>query len=153
MYPSSSSDGSINLTVNGGTLPYAFYWSTGATTEDLSNLPAGTYNVIITDSHGCRLTDNITLTGPNELQMPTGFSPNADGKNDYFVVHGLEAYPDNELVVFNRWGNQVYYVSHYTNNWYGTSTSGEALPEGTYFVVLTINNGAIKLNGYVDIRR
>jgi len=147
------SDGNITTTVNGGTSPFSFVWSNGATTQDLGGLTAGSYTLEVTDSHGCKFDAHIILTEPGGLQMPTGFSPNFDGLNDYFVVHGLDAYPNNHLLVFNRWGNEVFSKYYYTNNWGGTNNAGQELPDGTYFVILEINNGQIKLNGYVDIRR
>lgn len=52
-------NGSINLSVSGGTAPYSFAWSNGATTEDLTNLLAGTYAVNVTDANGC--TENISV--------------------------------------------------------------------------------------------
>ncbi len=148
-----SSDGSIALAVSGGTSPYTYLWSNGATTQNLSGVPAGDYTVVITDSHGCTYRAVIHLSEPLGLQMPTGYSPNGDGFNDYFVVHGLDAYPDNNLKVFNRWGNKVYEKDNYQNKWDGRNSSGDPLPDGTYFVVLTINGGDIKLHGYVDIRK
>ncbi len=146
-------DGSINLTVAGGTLPYQYQWSNGSTTEDLTGLAAGTYSVTVTDANGCTSTATITLDQPLELAMPTGYSPNADGFNDAFVVRGIEAYPDNHIEVYNRWGNLVYSADDYANAWRGTSDAGDALPDGTYFVVLTISDGQITLKGYVDVRR
>lgn len=147
------SDGSIDLTVVSGTAPFTFAWSTGATTEDLTGLPAGTYSVTVTDAAGCSATALITLTEPFELVMPNGFSPNADGANDFFVVRGLEDFPDNHIQIFNRWGNLVYETDHYTNDWPGISNKGDVLPDATYFVVLEVNGGEIKLNSYVDLRR
>ncbi|MBK9193210.1 MAG: SprB repeat-containing protein [Crocinitomicaceae bacterium] len=52
-------DGSINLTVSGGTAPYLFTWSNGAITEDLTNLTEGNYLVLITDFNGCQFTQDI----------------------------------------------------------------------------------------------
>ena len=56
--------GSADLTVTGGDLPYTFAWSTSDTTEDVSNLAAGTYYVTITDSSSCTVTDSIVITEP-----------------------------------------------------------------------------------------
>ncbi|WP_299686052.1 SprB repeat-containing protein, partial [uncultured Dokdonia sp.] len=52
--------GSLNLTVSGGTFPYTFAWSTGATTEDIVDLVAGDYSVVVTDTNGCTITVNAT---------------------------------------------------------------------------------------------
>jgi SprB repeat len=63
-----SGGGSINLTIGGGNTPYSFLWSNNATTEDISNLSAGTYNCTITDAQGCTLVSpvyTITLLGNN----------------------------------------------------------------------------------------
>jgi hypothetical protein len=48
-----STDGAIALTVNGGTEPFVYAWSNTATTKDVSNLPPGTYSVVVTDKHRC----------------------------------------------------------------------------------------------------
>ncbi len=147
------SDGAIDLTVSGGNTPYVYSWSNSVTNEDIENVPAGFYSVIVTDSAGCSAYATINLIEPLPLQMPTGISPNGDGKNDLFVVHGLEVFPNNHLTIFNRWGNIVYQVDGYQNEWGGTNSGGDALPAGTYFVILEINNKEIVLKGYVDIRR
>lgn len=152
------SDGVITTIVTGGTLNYTYSWSNiegtfSSASQNLSTMPKGVYIVTVTDAYNCALSDTIELREPYELQMPSGFSPNGDGLNDDFYVHGLDVYPDNVIVVFNRWGNQVYTKDSYYRDWTGLSDKGEPLPDGTYFVVLKIKNSDIILKGYVDLRR
>ncbi|MEL7535371.1 MAG: SprB repeat-containing protein, partial [Bacteroidota bacterium] len=60
-------NGMINLTVIGGTPGYIYSWSTGDTTQDLSNLAAGTYNVTISDQNGCVRQQSVTISEPTAL--------------------------------------------------------------------------------------
>ncbi|MCB9251429.1 MAG: M4 family metallopeptidase [Flavobacteriales bacterium] len=62
-----SSDGSLDLTVNGGTTPYTYSWSNAATTEDINNLLAGQYIVTITDNNLCVHSDTATVNEPTPL--------------------------------------------------------------------------------------
>ena len=59
--------GSIDLQVVGGTEPYTFLWSTGAVTEDLTDLPAGNYSVSVSDFMGCEVLDQFELSRPTEI--------------------------------------------------------------------------------------
>src|SRR5690606_10104408 len=63
--------GAVNLTVWGGTPPYAFLWDGGQTTEDVGNLNAGLIGVQITDSRGCQLNLNFDVDQPNPLTAIT----------------------------------------------------------------------------------
>lgn len=146
-------NGSISTSISGGTAPYTYSWSNGSTSSSLYGLIAGDYAVEVTDVNGCTANLIITITQPDDLIMPTGFSPNGDGANDTFFIRGLDAYPSNTFVVFNRWGNVVYDRLNYRNDWSGENIQGQALPNGTYFVILTVNNGERTLQGYVDLRR
>lgn len=146
------SDGSIALGISGGTPPYTYAWGDGSPDGTRYGLTAGTYTVTVTDANGCSLELTVTLIQPDELEMPSGFTPNGDGNNDAFVVHGIDAYPENQLTVFNRWGNVVFEQLHYSNQWHGENLEGQQLPNGTYFVILRLN-ADLTLQHYVDLRR
>lgn len=92
------------------------------------------------------------------FSIPEGFSPNGDGINDMFVIHGITLYPGSKLSVFNRWGNKVYQSDDYKNNWNGQMTEGSTvgtsvLPVGTYFYVLEMGSGYQPKSGYVYLNR
>jgi len=61
--------GSINLTVSGGIAPYQFAWAHGAITEDLSNLSAGDYSVVVTDANGCQTLGLASIVIPETLSV------------------------------------------------------------------------------------
>jgi large repetitive protein len=56
--------GRIDMTVAGGTPPYSFVWNNGATTEDILNVAAGNYTVVITDANGCAFTASASVAQP-----------------------------------------------------------------------------------------
>lgn len=151
-----SCDGWIEVVTDGGTADYTYLWSNGSTATYEDGLCSGEYGVVITDANGCTISRTISLSEPLLLEMPNGFSPNEDGDNDAFVVHGLDAYPDNEIVIFNRWGNIVYEKEGYQNDWKGENNQSEPLPDATYFIILKVNTSDgenVTLTGYIDLRR
>ncbi len=96
---------------------------------------------------------NNTSTDTKEiggLYIPNVFTPNNDGKNDTFVIPNLPYYPDNEISIFNRWGNMVYQKKGYQGEW-----SAPGLNEGTYFYILKVNTSTKTdvYKGYVTLLR
>ena len=91
-----------------------------------------------------------------ELVIYTGFSPNGDGVNDYFKIKNIELYPDNEVVIYNRWGTMVYQKQSYSgeNAWTG-QYGDKILPDGSYFYILdvVINGVKKKFSGYLQLNR
>lgn len=71
------------------------------------------------------------------LRVPNVITPNGDGKNDTFVIPGLEAYTENSLIMYNRWGNEVWKSTGttYKNEWDGNGLNG-----GTYFYLLRVKD-------------
>jgi gliding motility-associated-like protein len=93
------------------------------------------------------------------IEPEKGFSPNGDANNDFWTIRGIEYYPDNEVKVFNRWGNLVYETSGYNNSsssWQGQVNGklsiGSNAPDGTYFYTIKVN-GNKPISGYVIIKR
>ena len=76
------SDGSIDLTVTGGTSPYTYAWSNGATTEDLPAVAAGTYTITVTDAIGTTTVTSYTLAEPAPIQVSVTTSDATCGNTD-----------------------------------------------------------------------
>lgn len=101
------------------------------------------------DSTDNSVSSNIHVEG-EDLFLPNGISPNGDGKNEKFIIGGLEKYPGSALYIFNRWGGQVYQSRDYRNDW-----TGSGLNEGTYYYVLEVRkpDGIKKYKGWVTLVR
>ncbi|MDR3227689.1 MAG: Ig-like domain-containing protein, partial [Prevotellaceae bacterium] len=119
----------------------------------------GNVNASITgDVLSVDIVDNIvdvhcTINGlGDEIILPKVVTPNMDGANDFFYVQGLEAYPSNELRIFNRSGTEVFRAKNYKNN----TWSGSDLPDDVYFFSLGLidENGALTTKtGYVHLKK
>jgi gliding motility-associated-like protein len=88
------------------------------------------------------------------IKEQTGFSPNNDAVNDTWKIKGIEAFPDAEIIVYNRWGNQVFKTLSYDNDqgWDG-KWEGNELPEGTYYYVIRLTSKRKPLTGYIYLSR
>ena len=91
-------NGSVDLTVNGGVLPYVYSWNNGATVEDINTLVAGYYEVLVTDDHNCTISDSITLTEPMDSLEYTYIvedvkcNDGEDGVIDLSITGGTQNY-------------------------------------------------------------
>jgi gliding motility-associated-like protein len=97
------------------------------------------------------VTDQVVVL-VNDLRIPTLITPNDDGYNDRFELHGIETLGRTELVIFDRRGLKVWESSSYENDWDGRDFNSNPLPEDTYFWVIRADNGVSK-SGYIVIRR
>ena len=105
----------------------------------------------VTNSVCPSASDDVTLV-VNDLLVPTLITPNLDGRNDNFVIMGLESLGSTSLVIFDRRGMKMFENSDYDNLWDGVDYNSNPLPDDTYFYVLRFANGA-SLSGYIVIRR
>jgi hypothetical protein len=89
--------GAIDLTAVGGSQPYTFVWSNGATTEDIQNSGAGSYRVTVTDANGCRTQGIYSITENSTVKVvfivtPAGCLNEASGAIDLTVSGGMAPY-------------------------------------------------------------
>jgi gliding motility-associated-like protein len=119
----------------------------------VTGLQLGENILLWTVSNGvCPPAKDYILITVNNLVIPTLITPNMDGKNDYFVLRGIETLGRTELVVFDRRGAQVYLNKDYQNEWDGVDYNNNPLPDDTYFFILKPQNGNA-IGGYIVIRR
>ncbi len=135
----------------------------------LENLPNNStiYTTIIayngsTDAINCD-EQSFTTIELTEDETKYGFSPNGDGINDYWIIDGIENYPDNEVYIYNRWGDIVFETKGYDNNskvFHGSANKlsrlgANTLPSGTYFFNIKISgqHNLRKTKGYLVIQR
>ena len=85
------------------------------------------------------------------LKIYQAFSPNGDSFNEYFIIEGIDCYPENEIKVFNRWGKLVFETTNYSNDWNGIANNNEKLPVGVYFYYLRLDNSLRQKTGWVYI--
>jgi len=97
-------------------------------------------------------------TVADDIEIYNAMSPNGDGYNDVFTIRNIEKYPDNELVIFNRWGNEIYRqkaYGTYSRFYNGVDINGQTLPVGTYYYVLRVNTSTKEesFKGFLYINR
>lgn len=154
-----TNDGAIELVVNNaapGALTYEWSDPSIGNTPLATGLSAGTYSVVIIDANGCRTDASFEVTlFCEDPDLPDTFTPNGDGINDTWVIPGIENFPNNEITLFNRWGQMVWDVTGYQNDWEGINNKGERLPFGAYFYVINFNdpNGTPRIGGSLTIVR
>ncbi len=87
----------------------------------------------------------LTIEEPIDTitQIANAITPNDDGKNDVFIIPEIsmepDAYPNSELIIYNRWGDIVFQAKPYRNDWRGTDKSGNELPQGTYYYLMRLD--------------
>ena len=97
------------------------------------------------------VSDQVTIT-VNDIQTYTVITPNNDGLNDVLVFPGIENVRACEIIIFNRWGTEVYRNADYQNNWDGRDRNDRPLIQDTYYYILRIPPDRV-IKSFVEIRR
>ena len=129
-------DGSVDITVSGGTSPYNYSWSNGDTTEDINGLLGGTYTVTITDNNGCTDIRTYNINEPPAISISGSVVDNQTlGSIDLTVTGG---------------------TSPYSYSWIGpnsyTSTNEDLsglTDQGTYIVTVSDSNGCTTIDSFI----
>ncbi|MDF2449591.1 MAG: hypothetical protein K0R26_2095 [Bacteroidota bacterium] len=111
------------------------------------------YILTVTDGNSCTNSDTVrvnVLPLDYDGVITNVFSPNGDGINDYWYIENIQYYPNNEVTVYNIYGNIVFNQKNYANDWGGTY-NGAPLPDGTYYYVLLFTDTGATLKGSLDI--
>ena len=126
------------------------------------SVKAGKYNVVVKDKKNCQTIVQAEVTRDCGLFIPTAFSPNEDGNNDYFCFFGDASKVDKVLdfKVFNRWGILVFndnsiQINNETTGWDG-KFKGKDLDIGIYIYYLKVqlkDGTAIEEKGGVTLLR
>jgi gliding motility-associated-like protein len=160
------SNGIVLFNGSGGVGPYQFVWNFQPIFGDTAfNVTNGLSYGYIIDQNLCFDSVAINMTASNPggncgVVVSEGFTPNGDGINDFLFIRGLSEFPDNQLVVFNRWGETIFEATNYKNDWDGKVKSAGLLnngngivPNDTYFYVLKTKANNKTYSGYIYITK
>jgi len=133
-------NGSFSLEVEGGNPPYRYNWSNFSIDGNMGvSLETGFYTVMVYDSKDCPLQVEAFVPYLFEdcVGLTNAFTPNGDGVNDLWLMDGLSLFPDSKVLIFNRFGIQVFEGGP-NDSWDGIF-DGRPLPMDNYFYILDLN--------------
>jgi gliding motility-associated-like protein len=151
-----SKDGSITLTITGGTSPYSIFWSDGVTIQNRAGVFPGRYGVIVTDQNSCAksiITDVGFTWTFNCIVIPQVITPNNDGFNDEWRIRNIDLYPNAEVHVFNRWGKMVFSSRNLSDDPWDGRLNGKLVPTDSYHYILYLNDGSEPKTGVISVIR
>ena len=115
----------------------------------------GSYTILLTVSNANGCTDSLSKIIYVESEIPNVFSPNGDGKNDTFKI-SLGVVSEYSIVIYNRWGQEVFASNDVKNSWGGTVKSGNEAEAGVYYFIINYKspNGESKeVKNYLTLVR
>lgn len=163
-------DGSIStaITSNITTPSVKYFWipQTLCPNDDCSSIDSlkpGTYTVTVKISYYINsvqydtlLTNTVTINdqnGPCKVKIYSGVTPNGDGNNDIFTIDNISEFPNNHLLIYNRWGRLVYEANGYDNitKFWPTKEESGNLSSTTYFYLLDLGDGSPVIKNWIEV--
>ncbi|RZK75788.1 MAG: gliding motility-associated C-terminal domain-containing protein, partial [Pedobacter sp.] len=151
----------ITISFNANADIYRIYDANGALLQestaktfklDISNTVTYYAAVARGTCESTRTPFTITL-GQAAVNIPTSFSPNNDGVNDFWVLKGIEIYNAANIKIFNRYGTIVYESTSNGSKPFDGKSKGADLPAGVYFYIIKLTSECDPFTGSVTILR
>jgi len=157
----------LTATVTGGLGEYSWKWEPSSllsnpliynpVTEPI-NKDTSFIVRVLDNLTGCFGSDTVNILINNmsiaSLEIYNIITPNKDSKNDRWIISGIEEFPDNDVIVFNQWGDKIADFHGYNNStvaWEGKNNRNEFVPDGSYFYVLTLRNKGVR-TGWIYVQ-
>lgn len=135
----------ITANVLGGRPGYTYYLGDREMgSEDVFTIyRTDTYVVTVVDENGCEVQASIFMEFI-DVEFPNFFTPDGTGQNDFWIPRNMETFPEILIIIFDRYGREVYRMGANDSGWDGLYKESE-LPTGDYWY-------AVRLNGVEDNR-
>jgi gliding motility-associated-like protein len=109
----------------------AYNWQNGSTQSHMVAKQPGMYSVVVTNNCGTAKDEILIKENTCDIYFPSAFTPNNDGKNDWFKMLGGYNFKEYHLVVYNRWGQKVFETFEPAKGWNGIF-GGQLQPTATF---------------------
>jgi gliding motility-associated-like protein len=145
-----------NTVLDAGEGYTSYLWQDGSTSQTFTATQPGIYSVTVTNASGCTASAQMAVVMCDDLKdllqtikIPNVFTPNGDGRNEFFEIKNLSQFLGNKLTIYDRWGGLVYEAVNYNSNWNATGVD-----PSVYFYQLTVygmNQPAKTVTGWVEV--
>jgi len=149
----------LNAAITGSAISYFWTPAVGLNNTTILNPVAGpatttSYNLHVTSANNCTSDKEVTVTVYKTIYIPNSFSPNGDGMNDIFRIPPGIVFDLQSLIIYNRYGNEIFKTTDITKGWDG-AYKGFTAPAGAYSYIIkgTDVKGKILLKGSIILIR